>query len=94
MNFFYFIYFIIIILHIKSEELNSISEITLTIKGACNQLILSDSNTYEASAFTELPDEVIINGIVQNDLNTKEYFLPNGISNITMKWINTQVTKC
>ena len=94
MNKFYLICFFLFYSITKFKVVNNISEVTLTIKGKGNQYILSSQKSYETTEFTELPDEVIINDIVQNETNTKEYYLSEEINYVIMRWINTQVTSC
>ena len=94
MNKFHLIRFFLFFSITKFKVVNNISEVTLTIKGKGNQYILSSQKSYETTEFTELPDEVIINDIVQNETNTKEYYLSEEINYVIMRWINTQVTSC
>ena len=93
-NFYLICFFLFLFSLTKFEVLNSISEVSLTIKGKGYQYILSNQKSYETTEFTELPEEVIINDIVQNETNTKQYYLTEEINYIKMRWINSQVTSC
>ena len=85
----------IFIFVIKIESFNSISEITMTIKGEGNQLILSNEKNYETdSIFNEPPDEVKINDIIQDISSDNKYYLSKEVNTIKMKWINNLVRNC
>ena len=90
------IWLFIFIFIINSERFNnSISEITMTIKGEGNQTILSKENNYETnSIFNERPDKVIINDIIQEISNDNKYYLSQEVNTIKMKWINNLVRNC
>ena len=94
MNKIFLICFFVLFSRIQFEIFNYVSEISLTIKGIGNQLILSNKKPYDANKFTEFPEEVIINNITQTISTTNIYYLPEEINTIKMKWINTQVTSC
>ena len=67
-------------------RLNSLSEISLTINGIGNQSILSND-------FTTIPNQIFVNGILQNTTGKIVYNLQNNINNITIIW-NDQLTSC
>ena len=72
-------------------NLNYESIITISIKGKGNHTILSSSALdYNGSYynFEEMPNKILINGILQNYTGKEVYNLPDGINNITMKWEN------
>ena len=89
------IWFLFIFLIItKFESFNFISEINLVIEGKGNQTIISNQKAYGKYEFTEFPDEVIINGIIQNISSNNIYYLSKEKNYITMKWINKNVISC
>jgi len=76
------------------KKLNLDSEITIVIKGNGTQQILSNSETIVYSYTNyELPNKILINGILQNYIEKYVYNLTNQINHITMKW-NNQITNC
>ena len=64
------------------RKLNAISKIHLCIKGNGNQNILSNSFS------GKIPDQIIINGIIQNKTGKVANNLNNDINNITLIWNN------
>ena len=78
---------------ILSREADYKTEITITIKGNGNKNILSDINICyrNQTNFSDLPQEIIINGI--NQTIKKRHLLNNSINNITMKWYH-YLTNC
>ena len=78
---------------ILSREVNYKTEITITIIGSGNKNILSDINKCynNQTNFSDLPQEIIINGI--NQTIKKRHHLNNLINNITMKW-DHYLTNC
>ena len=75
-------------------NLNYESIITISIKGQGNQTILSSSALSINGSyykFEEIPNKIIINGILQNYTGKEVYNLPDGINNITMRWENDLV---
>ena len=79
---------------ILSKEVDYKTEITITIYGKGNQNILSDSTTCRniATAFDNLPQEIIINGEKQRTVQ-RNYYFNDSINNITMKW-KEDLTHC
>jgi len=87
--------FINLINEITLRKLNLVSEITIIIKGNGTQQILSNNggvNNYEYKEF-ELPNQILVNGILQNYTEKYVYNLTYEINKITMKW-NNQITNC
>ena len=82
-----FIIFIPVILTGKKglEKLNLISEIIITINGEGNQQILSKD-------FNQSPDEILINGELQNIIQF-QYYLNNTENIIILRW-NSPLTNC
>jgi len=76
------------------KKLNLDSEITIVISGRGTQQILSNlgATVYSYTNY-ELPNQILINGILQNYIEKYVYNLTNQINNITMKW-NNQITNC
>ena len=77
------------------SKLNLISEITITINGAGNQAILSD-DTYcfgTLTPFSDIPTQILVNGIPQNYSGKIVYNLTNQINIITMIW-NYTLSNC
>ena len=92
-----FVSFIILLISLstiikcKLFNLNYESIITITIKGKGNHTILSSSKLdYNGNncIFEEIPNKILINGILQNYTGKEVYNLPYEINNITMKWEN------
>ena len=63
------------------RKLIYISEITLTIKGSGDQIILDKNN-----GFNNTPSEILVNGVKQRKLGFKVYGLINSINIITLRW--------
>ena len=63
------------------RKLIYISEITLTIKGSGDQIILDKNN-----GFNNTPSEILVNGVKQRKLGFKVYGLTNSINIITLRW--------
>ena len=82
---------------IRLRRIISLNEITITITGIGNQKILSDSiieKDGKNHSFQTLPNEIIINGVLQEIIDNKIiYYLGEEINNITMKW-NSNITNC
>ena len=75
------------------RNLKSDSEITLTIKGSGNQLILN-SDFISQNSFDSTSCEILINNIPQEFQNSFEYYLPDEDENIiNIKW-NIPITNC
>ena len=87
------------VITLSNEEnntiLNTTSEITITIKGIGYQQILSNDNRCFVNNvnFNSFPNQIFINGVLQNYTGKKVYNLQNQTNNITMKW-NYQLTNC
>ena len=86
------------VITLSNEEnktiLNTTSEITITIKGTGNQQILTTHDyCFIFVNFNSLPNQIFINGVLQNYTGKMVYNLQNQINNITMKW-NYQLTNC
>ena len=80
-----------VLLRIILIYLNSISEITITIKGNETQNILSDGIKYiieEEFSFVYQPDQILINGILQGYTGYIVYNLINNENEIVIKWNN------
>ena len=77
--FLFFIYFYILIILLKVKHVfNYGSEINITIKGTGKQQILSSSGCssgYSNGIFNSLPDEILVNGILQS--SPKRYVVDN-----------------
>ena len=72
-------------------RLNNIYEIKITVKGSGTQMILSDYSAeyYDRVVnFSYLPDEILINNVLQNYTGKYVYNLKNEYNNITMRWNN------
>ena len=85
-------------LELSNEQLlkiNYISEITITINGTGNQSILSDGihNCDGKVNFTEIPSQILVNGVLQNYTGKIVYNLIKEVNNITMIW-NYTITNC
>ena len=65
---------------------NKDSEIKLKIKGTGEQNIL-------AKNFTDIPNEILVNGVVQKNRGNSVYNLSNTINIIKMKW-NYTIASC
>ena len=97
--------FLIFIQVIKSNKniktktiriLQSVSQITITIKGKGNQYILNDKNiTYNKNGyiFNNIPDQIIVNGKPKNYTGIMVYDLEQEENVITMKF-NNLLTNC
>ena len=83
-----FLFFIILSKEKKITKFNLISEITITIKGSRNQNILSKNHTN-----IPIPDQILINGEIQDYTDKIVYNLTEEINNITMRW-ESQLTTC
>jgi surface protein len=83
--------------NIKNKRyLQSVSEITITIKGKGDQLILSDKNTSYNKAyykFNNVPDKIIVNGKAIEYTGKMVYGLEYEENVITMEFNNT-LTDC
>ena len=81
---------LLIIISFKPEIFTSENEITITIKGKGKQHILSTftGSCNEPSNFTSLPDQIFVNGILQNYTGKYVDNLINQTNKITMKWNN------
>ena len=87
-----FIFILTILFVILSKERyliknDFLSEITITIKGKGNQQIISSKTrgcNYENSY--NIPDHILINGILQNYSGNMAYNLTNDLNNITLQW--------
>ena len=80
----------------KKRYLQSVSEITITIKGKGDQLILSDKNTSYNKLnykFNNVPDKIIVNGKARNYTGIMVYDLEYEENVITMVFNNT-LTEC
>ena len=96
-------FFLIFIQVIKSNKniktiriLQSVSQITITIKGKGNQFILNDKNvTYNKNCyiFNNIPDQIIVNGKPKNYTGIMVYDLEQEENVITMKF-NNLLTNC
>ena len=78
------------------RKLNLVSEITIVIKGNGTQQILS-KNIREIYSIVyreiELPNQILVNGVLQNYTEKYVYNLTYETNKITMKW-NNQITDC
>ena len=89
-----FYLFINLIHETSLRKLNFDSEITIVIEGKGTQQILStDKNPYYGSTYSELPNQILVNGILQNHTERYVYNLTQQINKITLKW-NNQITNC
>ena len=83
----------------KITKLNSISEVSIKIKGNGTQQILSNrlmpipEENNNVIYFNNTPDKILINGEIQNYRNIFVYELSNYYNTITMIWEN-QLTNC
>ena len=80
----------------EKKLLNCISEINITIKGTGTQQILSscrDCGGYSSTDFNSLPNETLVNGISQSNIEKYVYNLEKETNIITMRW-NYQLTDC
>ena len=77
------------------SKLNLISEITIMINGTGNQAILSDdTNCFGTlTPFSDIPTQILVNGIPQNYYGIIVYNLTNQINIITMIW-NYTLSNC
>ena len=89
-----FYLFINLIHETALRKLNSYSEISIVIKGNGKQQILSDvDNPFYGSEVYEMPNQILVNGILQNNTGKYVYYLIKQTNNITIRW-NIQVTNC
>ena len=89
-----FYLFINLIHETTLRKLNLDSEITIVINGNGTQQILSTGrNPYYGSCYNELPNQILVNGILQNHTERYVYNLTQQINKITLKW-NNQITNC
>ena len=87
------LFFIIII---SNGNALSISEITITIIGAGDQYILNNKSLQIDNinyTFSDIPDQILINGVLQNYKGNMVYNLEKEENIITMKF-NNLLTKC
>ena len=79
----------------EKKLLNCISEINITIKGTGTQQILSSHPTcgYSGTDFNSLPNETLVNGVSQSNIEKYVYNLEKETNIITMRW-NYQLTDC
>ena len=86
--------FILFLQIILTREENYVSEITITIEGYGNQSILSDTTVCGGKSISVdyNPDQILINGELQDYKDKVVYNLNNYINNITIKWNNYFVT--
>jgi len=76
------------------KKLNLASEITIVIKGNGTQRILSDATfTFHRYKEYDLPNQILVNGILQNYTGKYVYNLTHEMNKITMRW-NNQITNC
>ena len=91
------IFFCLLIKSINETDLRKLnleSEITIIIEGKGTQQILSNTEySYHEKVGYELPNQILVNGILQKDTGKYVYNLVNQRNNITMKW-NSQITRC
>ena len=92
--------YILIILYLNLIMINSndfLSEINITINGIGKQKILSNSGPFSCSysnqSFNSLPNQTLVNGILQNNSDGYVYNLVYQTNIITMRW-NYQITNC
>ena len=92
--------YILIILYLNLIMINSndfLSEINITINGIGKQKILSNSGPlsfpYSNHSFNSLPNQTLVNGILQNNSDGYVYNLVYQTNIITMRW-NYQITNC
>ena len=86
----------IIILANVNISCNYLSEINITVKGKGRQQILSDYFGFykeEIGRFNSLPNETLVNGVLQNTSGKYVDNLVNQTNIITMRW-NYPVTNC
>ena len=75
------------LINIILRKLNMISKIHLQINGTGNQNVLS-------SSFSSVPDQIIVNGIIQNYTDKMVKNLVQDINNITLIWNTALLTSC
>ena len=86
-------------IYLKFRKAYLISQITMTIKGAGKQKILSNYSgtvgyvTPINCSFGFLPDEIYINGKIQNYTDIYAYNLEKEINTVALKW-NYRLTNC
>ena len=89
---YYFIIYCLLNISIQEDlNLSSYSKIILTIKGGGDQLILSDYSNFTSEGmiinqFNSTPDEIYVNGNIQNITGKKVYNLDDQLNNITLIW--------
>jgi len=89
-----FYIFINLIYEIYTRKLNFYSEISIVIRGNGTQQILSEvNNPFYGDEEYEMPNQILVNGILQNYTERYVYNLTNQINNITMRW-DIQMTNC
>ena len=75
----------------------SFNEITIKLKGSGNQYILNNNNSLtiesEYYSFSEIADQILINGVLQNYNGNMVFNLEKEVNNITMKF-NNLLTNC
>jgi len=87
-------FFINLISEANLRKLNLDSEITIVIKGNGTQQILTDSTlTFHEYKEYDLPNQILVNGILQNYTGKYVYNLTHEMNKITMRW-NNQITSC
>ena len=79
----------------EKKLLNCISEINITIKGTGTQQILSSYQNcgHSRTDFNSLPNETLVNGVSQSNIEKYVYNLEKETNIITMRW-NYQLTDC
>ena len=91
----YFMILLFILNTSKQEDLYS--KLVVTINGGGDQQILSDSSfdlgDIEYGPFQNIPDEIYINGNIQNNLGKIAYNLEEQLNNITLIW-KYPITDC
>ena len=88
-NIFHIIFIFLLFIKLSKEIEILFSEITITIKGSKNQKILSDSNL----RIVPNPNQILLNGEIQNYTGIIVYNLIEEINNITMRW-EFEITNC
>ena len=81
-----FSYSTLFIFIINFKEINPHQEINITINGTGKQQIISN-------LLDNMPNEILVNGILQNDADYYVYNLTQDINIITMRWYN-KLTSC
>ena len=89
-----FYLFINLIHETTLRKLNLDSEITIVIEGKGTQQILStDRDIIHEDIDYELPDQILVNGVLQNYTGKYLYNLTRQTNRITFKW-STQIINC